>query len=122
MKKNNNHILASILMMLLMFTSCKKTECTINHAPTEPTILRGDLGVGTAILKWNASTDIDGDAISYDVYVLDTDHTLKFKVASDVKFTTFNYTTTLNPSTVIVVAKDGKGGETTSVGTFYYFL
>jgi hypothetical protein len=122
MKKNTNHILVSIFMMLLMFTSCKKTECTINHSPTEPTIKVGDIDATGAILNWKASTDIDGDAITYDVYVLDIGHTLKFKVASDVTLTTFNYTTTINPKTVIVVAKDGKGGETTGVGTFYYYL
>ena len=120
--KTNNNILVSIFMLFLLFSSCKKTECKINNAPTSPNILTGDVDATGAILKWSASTDSEGDAVVYDVYLIDATHPNKFSVATNVNATTFKYVTAEYPTVVVVVAKDGKGGEATGIGKFTFFL
>lgn len=101
------------------FTSIAFTvENYINDAPTVPSpSLPQNSAVNTGNmvrLLWNISTDRDGDAVTYDVYA-DQNADPVTKVASGL---TVNYYDDhfdgANKYYWKVIAKDGKGGETTS--------
>lgn len=93
--------------------SCTKE----NVAPTTPTNFRVEIGGSSTDFSWKASTDADGNAITYDIAVLDDANSTPKSIATGV--TTNSYSTTatiLNiPKTMIVKANDGKGGTTTGV-------
>lgn len=93
---------------------------TTNRAPTAPTLISPANNAivdttRTPTLKWTSSTDPDGDALTYDVY-LGTNNPPTTKVASGQADTTFT-TARLKFKTDYywkVIAKDGKGGEVSS--------
>ena len=92
---------------------------TLNNAPSEVTLNipndgATDIALDT-ILTWQASTDPDGDDITYDIY-LGTEDPPVTKVSADQTSTTFQ--TTLGSNTIYywkVVAKDNHGGVTESI-------
>lgn len=93
--------------------SCTKE----NTAPTAPSNFSVDFGGTNTDFNWTASTDADGDAITYDIAVLDDANSTPKSITTGV--TTNSYSTTAStpnlPKTMIVTAKDGKGGTTTGV-------
>lgn len=86
-----------------------------NYVPFSPVLAAPGLGdtvqSGTANLQWNAS-DVDNDALTYDVYFGKTNPP---SIATS-NLTTKSYTTaTLDASSTYywkIVVKDGKGGQT----------
>lgn len=73
-------------------------------------------------LTWETSTDPDGDAVNYDVY-LDENTEPNTLIAENLSKTAFEITTSLNENTTYywrVTAKDGKGGKTNSEYTFTF--
>ena len=82
--------------------------------PTAPTLTNGSIGQSVAVdLSW-AGGDLDGDAVTYDVYFEAGDTTPYLLFSDDQSGTTFN-PGTLIPSTHYywrIVAKDALG-ETT---------
>ncbi|MDP6921446.1 MAG: hypothetical protein QGH06_00560, partial [Lutibacter sp.] len=95
----------------------------INHLPFSPELVSPSLGAieqnATTTLEWNAS-DVDGDSLTYDVYV-DTVDPPATKVAENQaeKTHTLDLTTTTNYYWRVVV-KDGNGGETQ--GQVWHFV
>ncbi|MGI9548335.1 MAG: Kelch repeat-containing protein [Flavobacteriaceae bacterium] len=70
----------------------------------------------TPIFNWGSSSDPDGDAITYDLY-LDMNSNPSAKVGADLSDTSFETPSSLSLNTMYywkVVAKDGKGGESVS--------
>ncbi|MDB5226395.1 MAG: Neutral metalloprotease [Bacteroidota bacterium] len=114
-------MIAAVFTVIFM-TSCKKETLTQNHNPDVPTIQYGDALADGFNINWNAASDPDGDAVTYDVYLMDNVYVSKFKVAENLSSTTYHYVTSNEPTTVIIVAKDGKGGERTGVRKFEYTL
>ncbi|MFC2110600.1 fibronectin type III domain-containing protein, partial [Bacteroidota bacterium] len=94
-----------------------------NHLPFAPTLVSPELNAeidGTSTtLSWSAS-DIDGDTLTYDVY-LDTNEDPTTLVSENLSGTTFNATNLTATSTYYfkVVVKDDKGGV--SVGQVWSF-
>lgn len=94
-----------------------------NHLPFAPTLVAPELNAeidGTSTtLSWSAS-DIDGDTLTYDVY-LDTNEDPTTLVSENLSGTTFNATNLTAASTYYfkVVVKDDKGGV--SVGQVWSF-
>ncbi len=94
-----------------------------NHLPFAPTLVAPELNAeidGTSTtLSWSAS-DIDGDTLTYDVY-LDTNEDPTTLVSENLSETTFNATNLTAASTYYfkVVVKDDKGGV--SVGQVWSF-
>lgn len=93
-----------------------------NHLPFAPGLtspaINSSLTETTASLKWTAS-DVDGDALSYDVY-FGTANPPTEKVGDNI--TSQNVDVTLQPTTQYfwkVVVKDNKGGET--IGQIWKF-
>jgi hypothetical protein len=108
-------------LLIVIFTcclfSCKKETITkTNNAPSKVTNFTISFG-SDDVYNWTDATDADGDAITYDLYLLKDTNAKPFKVAENL--TTSQYTTSVSylgiTRAMIVVAKDGKGGETTSV-------
>lgn len=123
MKKVTKKIMMIIAVSTVIFmTSCKKEPITQNHNPDVPVIQYGDALADGFNINWNATTDPDGDVVTYDVYLMDNVYVSKFKVAENLSSTTYHYVTSSTPTTVIIVAKDGKGGERTGVRKFEYIL
>ncbi len=93
--------------------SCAKE----NAAPTSPTNFSIDIGGSSTEYIWYPSTDADGDAITYDISVLDAINSTPLVIATNVSTNTYTSPLTpLNiPTTMIVTAKDGNGGTTTGV-------
>ncbi|MCD6253448.1 MAG: PQQ-binding-like beta-propeller repeat protein [Thermotogae bacterium] len=97
---------------------------TIHRPPTTPTLLSPSPGATDQHLlltfDWAPSTDPDGDAVSYTVY-LDTDEVVDFAVAENIKDTSIQLND-LQPETLYywkVVAKDARGATVSSaVSTF----
>ncbi|XCF05438.1 fibronectin type III domain-containing protein [Tamlana crocina] len=87
-----------------------------NHLPFAPELvspaLNSEIDGTSSILSWTAS-DVDGDTLSYDVY-LDTNSDLTTKVSEDQSGTTYEATGLTAASTYYfkIVAKDGNGGVT----------
>lgn len=94
-----------------------------NHVPFAPSLLAPALDTeinGTStVLRWSAS-DVDGDALKYDVY-LDTTPEPTTKVAENQSETTFNATGLAVATTYYfkVVVKDNKGAS--SIGQIWNF-
>jgi hypothetical protein len=94
-----------------------------NHLPFAPSLVSPELNAeidGTSTtLSWSAS-DIDGDTLTYDVY-LDTNEDPTTLVSENLSGTTFNATNLTATSTYYfkVVVKDDKGGV--SVGQVWSF-
>ncbi len=92
---------------------------TLNRAPLAPELISpADSTVSTtatATLKWNAVTDLDGDAVVYDVY-LDKTNDPAIKVAQGL--TALLFTTAVLDNNAIyhwkIVARDVSGAETQS--------
>lgn len=105
-----------IAMSALFLVSCKKEEITPNSAPGKVTNFTISYG-SDDVYDWSDATDPDGDAVTYDLYLLKDTGAKPFKVAENV--TTSEYTSSVSyfgiTRAMIVVAKDGKGGESTSV-------
>lgn len=98
-------------------------EGVSNHVPFAPTLvapaLEAEVDGTSTVLSWTAS-DIDGDALLFDVY-LDTNENPITKITEDQAETTFNVTG-LSPLTKYyfkVAVKDDKGA--TSVGQVWNF-
>ena len=106
-----------IILLAFSFSISSCTKETMNTAPTMPSNFYISIGGTSATYSWKASTDADGDAIVYDISVLDDAHSTPLVVATNVSTNSFiSSTTPANiPRTMIVTAKDGKGGTTTGV-------
>lgn len=98
-------------------------EGVSNHIPFAPNLLAPALnsevdGTSTT-LSWSAS-DVDGDALTYDVY-LDTNTDLTTKVSENQSATTYDATGLTAATTYYfkVVVKDGNGGV--SIGQVWSF-
>ncbi|MFC2110598.1 fibronectin type III domain-containing protein [Bacteroidota bacterium] len=95
-----------------------------NHLPFAPTLVAPELNAeidGTSTtLSWSAS-DVDNDALVFDVY-LDTNADPTTKVVTDQSATTYNATGLTAATTYYfkVVVKDGKGGI--SIGQIWSFI
>lgn len=107
--------LIGLLAISVSMMSCTKE--TINTSPTTPTNFLVDLGGTSTEFHWSASTDADGDAITYDIAVLDDANSTPKSIATGVTTNTYSTTAAVpnTPRTMIVTAKDGKGGTTTGV-------
>lgn len=105
-----------IVLSALFLFSCTKEELTPNNAPSVVSGFSIDFA-GDNTYNWSDATDPDGDAVTYDVYLLMDTSSKPFKIAQNL--TVSQYTTSISflgtLRAMIVVAKDGKGGETTSV-------
>lgn len=82
--------------------------------PTSPSPGNGSTGVSTTpILSWNSSSDPDGDAVTYDVYLDTTSNPTTLKTPSSISVTQLQITA-LSASTLYywkVIAKDNRGGS-----------
>ncbi len=100
---------------LLLF-SCTKENVTPNNAPSSVSGFSIEYG-SSNIYNWSDATDADGDAVTYDVYLLMDVSSKPFKIAQNL--TVSEYTSGVSflgtLRAMIVVTKDGKGGETTSI-------
>ena len=122
----------TLLAMALLLVNCNKDDDPLpvimdetdpepeNRAPGTFTLLEvsdGATGVDlTPTFSWNISTDPDGDAVKYDVFLALGDEE-EGLVASDLTTATFTLTEKLDMALGYewrIVAKDGKGGETSS--------
>lgn len=105
-----------IALSALFLFSCTKEELTPNSAPSVVSNFSIDYA-GDNTYNWSDATDADGDAITYDVYLLMDTNSKPFKIAQNLTVSQYSsgvyFVGTLRA--MIVVAKDGKGGETTSV-------
>jgi hypothetical protein len=103
----------SLLVISTTMMSCTKE----NNAPTAPSNFSVDFGGSSTEFHWIASTDADGDAITYDISVLDDANSTPKSIAIGVTTNTYSTTASIPniPKTMIVTAKDGKGGTTTGV-------
>jgi fibronectin type 3 domain-containing protein len=98
-------------------------EGVSNHLPFAPSLvapaLNSEVDGTSTTLSWSAS-DVDGDALTYDVY-LDTNTDLTTKVSENQSATTYDATGLTAATTYYfkVVVKDGNGG--TSIGQIWGF-
>ncbi|NUU97559.1 PQQ-binding-like beta-propeller repeat protein [Marinitoga sp. 1138] len=88
-----------------------------NNPPLEPELLepadKAENIPTTVTLKWQGN-DPDGDTLKYDIYISDSQ---QFTTPKESDYTNTDYTVTLDSGKTYywkVVAKDGKGGETSS--------
>lgn len=106
-----------IALSALFLFSCTKEELTPNSAPSSVSNFSITFGGTNDTYNWSDATDADGDAVTYDLYLLKDTNSKPISVVKDL--TTSQYTTSVSyfgvTRAMIVVAKDGKGGETTSV-------
>lgn len=105
-----------IAISVLLLISCKKEEVSPNNAPSSVTNFTITYG-SDDVYNWTDATDADGDAVTYDLYLLKDTGSKPYKIAGDLS--TSQYTSGVSylgvTRAMIVVAKDGKGGQTTSV-------
>ncbi|MFN8296036.1 MAG: hypothetical protein U0T69_07555 [Chitinophagales bacterium] len=105
-----------IILSTMAFCSCTKENVTSNNAPSSVSGFSIEYG-SSNIYNWSDATDADGDAVTYDVYLLMDVSSKPFKIAQNL--TVSEYTSGVSflgtLRAMIVVAKDGKGGETTSI-------
>jgi len=105
-----------IAISVLFLFSCKKEEVTPNNAPSTVSNFSIEYGSDDTY-NWSDATDADGDAVTYDLYLLISTNAKPTLVASDLTSSQYiasvSYVGTLRA--MIVVAKDGKGGKTSSV-------
>ncbi|WP_159951700.1 fibronectin type III domain-containing protein [Polaribacter septentrionalilitoris] len=96
---------------------------TTNHIPFAPSLvapaLNSEIDGTNTTLSWSAS-DVDGDALTFDVY-LDTNSEPNTLVSENQSETTFNATNLSASSTYYfkIVVKDGNGA--TSIGQVWSF-
>ncbi|MEO0470809.1 MAG: fibronectin type III domain-containing protein [Bacteroidota bacterium] len=101
-----------------------RTEMIPNEAPAAFTLLEPKTDTRSVLLSptlsWEASSDPDGDIVSYDVY-LDQSATPSTLIAEDKSSLTHQLSDLMEETTYYwkVVAKDGKGGETESSVSFF---
>jgi hypothetical protein len=105
-----------IAICMIACLSCKKETVQPNTAPGTVTGFSISYGSST-VFDWSDATDPDGDAVTYELYLLNDTGSKPFLVAKDL--TTSQYSTSVHflgvTKAMIVVVKDGKGGVTTSV-------
>ncbi len=105
-----------IAISVLFLFSCKKEEVTPNNPPSTVTNFSIEYGSDDTY-NWSDATDADGDAVTYDLYLLKDTGAKPFKVSENLTISEYtsgvSYFGTIRA--MIVVAKDGKGGETTSI-------
>ncbi len=112
-----------LAIAILSLAGCEEDE-KANVSPIAPTLSSpangSTIAVTSTALSWSASTDADGDDVTYDVY-FGTEEELTTAVASDISSTTYTAESLLDQTTYYwkVAAKDNKGGSTFSeVGNF----
>lgn len=118
MKMRFLNVSSIVILMCLFMIGCDKDEAS-NNSPSTPVLESPDNNttiVGLAAeITWNTSTDIDGDAITYDIYLgTETDPiTIVSENQSETSYTISDLT---NMTTYFwkVVAIDGKGDSSTS--------
>ncbi|NUU98458.1 hypothetical protein [Marinitoga sp. 1138] len=120
MKKIAVSLMLALLMALTM-VSCVEQQPVVENtpptAPTNPDPADGakDVSIDKLYLEWDASTDPDGDIISYDVYFGESQDSMKI-IDKDLG-KTYTYMPDLKKSKTYywkVVAKDYNDGETSS--------
>ena len=115
----NIPIKQSLLIVILtccLFSCKKETIVQTNNAPSKVTNFTITYG-SDDVYNWTDATDADGDAVTYDLYLLKDTNAKSFKVVENLA--TSQYTASVSyfgvTRAMIVVAKDGKGAETTSI-------
>ena len=114
------HIVLSTLMVLTLL-SCSKDygtspllETGENRAPAAFELIGiSDNNTKNPVLTWRATTDPDGDPITYDI-IAETEEGVSKVVAEDISDTSFEMdevADTIGDNNWKVVAKDGKGGR-----------
>ncbi|WP_417359394.1 lipocalin family protein [Galbibacter sp.] len=115
-----------IASLALIISSCSKDDEPSNQAPSQSSLVtpsnqEKDVDISEVELSWKASTDPDGDTVSYDVY-LDTLLPPEEKIMGDVSEVNLKLQNDLKYSTTYywnVVAKDQSGAESNSeIATF----
>lgn len=115
-----------IASLALIISSCSKDDEPSNQAPGQTSLVtpsnqEKDVDISEVELSWKASTDPDGDTVSYDIY-LDTINPPVEKVMENAAQTSVKLSGDLEFERTYfwsVTAKDGSGAETSSdVGTF----
>ncbi len=114
MKKYKILTISFILISILgvFFSSCKKDDPNLvsgNVIQVSPFNSAVDVALDVSLL-WQAASDLNGDAVTYDVY-LGTEATPVTVVSNSQTGTTYSPTLAVNTTYYWkVVAKDGKGG------------
>ena len=120
--KRNQSFWITIFSVAMLLSACKKDDppTPSNSSPTAAVLTTpADAATGvsnTPTLSWQASTDADGDAITYDV-LMDENSNPSTSVASSISATSFAVAAALTIETTYfwkVVSKDGNGGSATS--------
>lgn len=119
MKNTKLQYLIFISCIILILISCKKEDenptpiTTVNSAPSAIAFnnapAQGSTGISTPLsISWNAATDIDGDAISYSVYLGTNSSNLALVSTTQTSLT---YTSSeLELSTIYYLRVDAKAG------------
>jgi hypothetical protein len=125
MKTQSNKFGIVLTLALVSFlSSCKKESVAPvqpNQDPSKVTLLSGDGLADGYNINWTAATDPDGDNVVYDLYVMQP-HKAKVLIGENLTSPTFHYVVSKAPAIVVVITKDGKGGESTTAGYFSYTL
>lgn len=118
---------AILLFLTITIAACSSDDDgPSNQAPDKAILLNPsnqakDLEASEVELKWQATTDPDGDAVSYDIY-LDTIHPPEAKIMGDISETSLKLTEDIEFDKTYywsVVAKDESGAESNSnIGVF----
>lgn len=115
-KMKINQVLFIMIFSSFLFSCKKETITKVNNAPSKVTNFTITYGSDDEY-NWSDATDADGNAITYDLYLLKDTNAKPIKIAENL--TTSLYTTSVSyfgsTRAMIVVAKDGNGGETTSI-------
>ncbi|MEO8773717.1 MAG: lipocalin family protein [Gelidibacter sp.] len=110
-----------LVFVSVFFSSCSSDDDSPKNQAPDAFDLTGIADGASSIslnptLSWNSTTDPDGDAITYDLY-LDTVNPPKTLLVESSSETNFTSTENLERGTTYywhVVAKDGNGGKTQS--------
>lgn len=115
MKTTSSVLKTIIIIGILSLQSCKDDEPTRqNQNPGEFTITVKDITRSEAKINWTASTDPDGDTISYDIRM---DEETVIEGLSDSKYTLQDLASGTE-HTVAVTANDGNGGSQVQTSSF----
>ena len=110
-----NIFLLSALVCIILTLSCKKE--TINHSPQKCNNFVIKFGGTNIEFDWSDAFDEDNDKLTYDLLILFENNKTPSIINSN-NIESKHVTTFLQNETIvamIIIAKDGKGGESTSI-------